>query len=176
MKTEWWQDLASAAMCGSQNPVLVWISQFDKFNFSQNHDIQWYLIMNRGIGTYDWASTKMSQSNSPNWAQGHLGGGKEVERRKQGLCYSRSLTWNGNSPSLATSPPTIRPWPRWRASGKAGIGCNSWKSRKSLVKYLKSDPKNATFLTGVMTCAARAEPIRVSRRSPMLTSPGPLCD
>ena len=110
MKTEWWQDLASTAMCGSQNPVLVWISQFVKFNFSQNHEIQWYFIMNRGIRTYDWASTEMSQSNSPNWAQGHLGetkGGKKETRIVLFshleccvmfiivmllLCYS--LTWN----------------------------------------------------------------------------------
>ena len=36
-------------------------------------------------------------------------------------------TWNGNSPSLATSPPTILPCPRWWASGNAGIGFKSWK-------------------------------------------------
>ena len=59
---------------------------------------------------------------------------------------------------------------------KLGLAATPEKVEKSLVKLSQKRPKNATFLTGVMTCAARAEPIRVSRRSPMLTIPSPLCD
>ena len=125
----------------------------------------WYSFL-KGIHNL-WLSLRRSE-----WVQwpqrsGGTPGGKEDLTWNENSYLERELlpgrgilTWKGNSPSLATSPPTIRPWPRWRASGKAGIGFNSWKKFRN-ISAVRSEK---------VTCAARAEPQRASRRSPMLTT------
>ena len=89
----------------------------------------------------------MSESDGPDRTKGHLCTWKKNIFHKKihgtkGQCdrffspaelkIRQFPTWNGNSPSLATSPPTILPCPRWWASGNAGIGFKSWKHGESV--------------------------------------------
>ena len=165
-----WQDLSSAAMCCRQNPVLIWVSQNQIVCFPQTKKFGWHFSRYSFLKEIHNLWLSLRRSEWVQWPQrsGGTPGGKEALTWNENSYLERELlpgrgilTWKGNSPSLATSPPTIRPWPRWRASGKAGIGFNSWKKFRN-ISAVRSEK---------VTCAARAEPQRASRRSPMLTTP-----